>query len=318
MEKSNLAIVIPAYKSEFLGRTLESIANQSSKDFNLYIGDDASPDNLATIIDDYKEKLKISYIRFENNLGSKNLVLHWNRCLEMLSGEEWVWFFSDDDIMEKNCVEQFYFEKQSKKNKYNLYKFNTNIIDANDKIIRSNNHNTKIITSRRFLLNRLLYRSKSYAVEYVFNYRFFMRQGGFVNFPKAWCSDDATWLQTSNKSGIRIIQNGVVYWRLSNFNISGNSEPYKRELLYAAELYLDWLWDKFQYFFPIKFVGKVLLFNWFHYQLLTLGILSSENNYTESFKRFSKMFLIKNKTIFLLTYFLTIFYYRVLFKAKLI
>ena len=40
---AELAIVIPAYKIMYFDQALSSIANQTCKDFTLYIGDDSSP-----------------------------------------------------------------------------------------------------------------------------------------------------------------------------------------------------------------------------------------------------------------------------------
>ena len=42
---SNLAIVIPAYKSTFLPVALDSIVAQTCKDFTLYIGGDCSSEH---------------------------------------------------------------------------------------------------------------------------------------------------------------------------------------------------------------------------------------------------------------------------------
>ena len=61
-----MAIVIPAYKGRFLKETLDSIAVQAHKDeFVLYIGDDASPQNLKEIVSDYADKMNIVYRRFD-------------------------------------------------------------------------------------------------------------------------------------------------------------------------------------------------------------------------------------------------------------
>ena len=49
-----LAIIIPAYKPRFLQETLDSIAKQNNHEFTVYIGDDASPYPLETIVDRYK------------------------------------------------------------------------------------------------------------------------------------------------------------------------------------------------------------------------------------------------------------------------
>ncbi len=77
-----LAIVIPAYKIIYFEQVLISIANQTNRNFHLYVGDDASPDDFISLINKYKNKIDITYVRFENNLGKNDLVSHWERCID--------------------------------------------------------------------------------------------------------------------------------------------------------------------------------------------------------------------------------------------
>ena len=115
--KKSLAIIIPAFKKRFLRETLNSIASQTCKNFTVYIGDDYSPDNLEVIVDEFRNLIDLKYVRFKNNIGAKNLVKHWNRCLNLINDEEWVWLFSDDDLMEPNCVDLFYKELENETEK---------------------------------------------------------------------------------------------------------------------------------------------------------------------------------------------------------
>lgn len=63
--EEKIAIVIPAYKCRFLRQTLDSIVVQTCRSFTVYIGDDASPQNLKEIVSDYADKMNIVYRRFE-------------------------------------------------------------------------------------------------------------------------------------------------------------------------------------------------------------------------------------------------------------
>lgn len=85
---NKLAIIIPAYKDAFFNKTLESLAQQTNKNFTVYIGDDNSPYNLEKIVSEYSNQLNIIYKRFPTNLGSTDLVLQWNRCLSMIQDED--------------------------------------------------------------------------------------------------------------------------------------------------------------------------------------------------------------------------------------
>lgn len=46
MNYDRLAVIIHAYKCEFLAEILTSLSEQTVQRFNVYIGDDASPFNL--------------------------------------------------------------------------------------------------------------------------------------------------------------------------------------------------------------------------------------------------------------------------------
>jgi glycosyltransferase involved in cell wall biosynthesis len=107
---SDLAIIIPAYKIDFFKDTLDSLARQTCKDFTVYIGDDCSPDDFKSLIAEYKDKIHIVYCRFDENLGGKDLVGHWKRCIDLTQNEPWLWLFSDDDVIGERCVELFYKE----------------------------------------------------------------------------------------------------------------------------------------------------------------------------------------------------------------
>ena len=58
--EEKIAIVIPAYKCRFLRQTLDSIVVQTCRSFTVYIGDDASPQNLKEIVSDYADKMNIA------------------------------------------------------------------------------------------------------------------------------------------------------------------------------------------------------------------------------------------------------------------
>src|SRR3954452_11555023 len=102
MDRS-LAIIIPAYKPTFLARALQSIIQQTSHDFSLYIFDDASPHDLAEIAKANLGSMSYDFHPFDVNMGGKSLSRHWQRCVDATT-EPWIWLFADDDLMDPNCV----------------------------------------------------------------------------------------------------------------------------------------------------------------------------------------------------------------------
>ena len=189
-----LAVVIPAYKADFLHETLTSLALQEGikQPLRVYIGDDASPSDIEAICRAFSSRLDIQYTRFPNNLGQSDLPGHWNRCLR-LTNEPWVWLFSDDDIMEAGCVSRLLQAINSEGSSYDLFHFNVNTIDANGHILRNNPSFPAHLSAHAFASARLRFELASFAPDYVFSRAAFDRVGGFVRFPLAWCTDDATW-----------------------------------------------------------------------------------------------------------------------------
>jgi glycosyltransferase involved in cell wall biosynthesis len=237
--ENKLAIVIPAFKKSFLLKTLQSIDKQTNKDFTLYIGDDASPENLQSIIDPFKNSININYSKFEFNLGGTSLIQQWKRCLDLCRNETWVWFFSDDDIMDSDCVEQFWITLYQTKECYDVYRFNTQLIGPADELIYNNPEHPSVETSNEFIRMRLTGDRISAACEYVFRLKTYKEKGGFVDFPRAWCSDDATWIKLASKTGIKTVQGPKVSWRSSNESVSGNKDDKKSKILALRE-YLIW------------------------------------------------------------------------------
>ena len=240
--KDTLAIIIPAYKPDYLEETLESLTKQTNKDFKIYIGDDASPFYLENIVELFIDKLNIVYKKFDNNVGGYSLTKQWERCIEM-SNEKWIWLFSDDDLLSPSAVDSFYKELKNKPNSQ-FFKFFTTMIDAEGKKINlfrdKTNLETNIISAKDFIGKRLRNdRFRSYVVEYVFSRNLFERYK-FVDFPLAWSSDDATWLLYAiENDGIDIIKD-TVYWRLSGINIS-SKDVKDDEKKIASIQYMNWL-----------------------------------------------------------------------------
>ena len=235
-----LAIVIPAYKSSFFDETLRSLASQTCKDFTVYVGDDASPNDLKIICERWSGMIDLRYHRFEQNLGATDLVGQWTRCMA-LSSEPWLWLFSDDDLLDTECVAAFYTQLDSNEVKHDLYHFNVDVIDGAGVLIKEASPFPSVLSAPEFAQRRFTHELSSFAPDYVFSRDTFLAKGGFQAFPRAWCSDDATWIKLAGESGICTIIGPKVKWRLSGQNISSIHTHDRFEKLEAAIQYLEWL-----------------------------------------------------------------------------
>ena len=221
-----LAIVIPAYKATYLNETLESIAQQTDKRFQLYIGDDCSPFDIEGIVKRFQGRIPLIYKRFDTNLGGQDLVGQWERCIELTQNEQYIWLFSDDDTMESSCVELFYNALEHHP-KSELFHFNINVIDS-----RNGNKSLifpkfpTILSAGEYLKLKLKGKIVSFVVEFIFSRDIYNKVNGFQNFDLAWGSDFMTWLKMASVSmnGILTVQENqrLVNWRMSSENISPN------------------------------------------------------------------------------------------------
>jgi glycosyltransferase involved in cell wall biosynthesis len=270
---ATLAIVIPAYKSEFFRHVLESIANQTYRNFHVYIGDDASPENIQDIVRKFSSKLPIHYHRFPNNLGRVSLAEHWRRCIA-LSREPWVCLFSDDDLMEERCVEAFYQELRVTSGRHELYRFNTCSIDGSGRLISDNVQHPQNESGADFLVSRLRGGRTSTAQELIFSRAAWEAVGGFPDFPLGWASDDAFIATLGSRKPIRVVPGPRLKWRLSGKNIStDNSIAMAIQKHQACRRFVQWAADFLEKNQPTAGPltnGKlaVLLEDWFFMQMI--------------------------------------------------
>ncbi len=307
MFKNTLAIVIPAYKSFYLEQTLLSFEKQSNKDFIIYIGDDNSPEDIESIVVKFKDRLNIKYHKFKENLGGLSLTKHWERCID-LSNEDWIWLFSDDDLVDGDCVDKFY---KTLDHSSQFYKFQTKIIDSNNNSIGGKydkiNSFTNSISSNEFITNRLSCKGfRSFAVEYIFSRDLFLKNK-FIDFPLAWSSDDATWFNYSLKQGnIRCIP-AFVSWRASSLNISTSRKNIEinKKKIQASKEYCIWLKGT-AINNKISISDKAILY-WFSIQIASIEFKINYNTY----KIFIKQLGLNVKTFITLKYYLIIKYYHI-------
>lgn len=242
-----LAIIIPAYKAKFLPAALDSIAAQTCKDFTLYVGDDCSPDPIDKIVEQYRDKIGLVYQRFDRNLGGKDLVAQWERCIAMSKDEPYIWLFSDDDVMEPNCVELLLRTIDETKGAYDLYHFDVNEINDEGKVTKQLPAYPQVLSAYDYYKGKSSGKYRSYVVENVFSRRIYDQAGGFKNFDLAWGSDVATWCIFCGEKGMCKISCAHVLWRRSSLNLTPNKSIQIAERKLKAECeFLNWAYTYFR------------------------------------------------------------------------
>jgi glycosyltransferase involved in cell wall biosynthesis len=68
--KPKISVIVPNHnKGEFIGEAIESVMNQTFKDYELIVVDDASTDDSVRVIEIYEELDKLRAIKLERRLG---------------------------------------------------------------------------------------------------------------------------------------------------------------------------------------------------------------------------------------------------------
>ncbi len=230
------SILIPAFKAKYLQKALESALNQQYKDFEIIVVNDHSPENLAKIVYQYDDP-RISYYENEVNLGKENVVNAWNKCVGYAK-REYCLLFSDDDILHP----EFLGEIKTLIDKYpstDLFYCRTAVVDGNDHVIRYSSASPEFENVLDFIWHRVNGMRDIFAQNFVFRKSAIQAINGFVKFPLAWATDDATWYSLARKNGVAATSRVLCDWRWSELNISNIGNSILR--FQAIEEYYNWL-----------------------------------------------------------------------------
>lgn len=261
-DRAALAVVIPAYKSRYFRQTLESLASQTDSRFNVYVGDDCSPEDLGSIVEEYSSRMNLVYRRFPENLGGRDLVSHWQRCLDMVGEEEFVCIFSDDDIMLPDAVSSFYRCADSEDGSgYDVYHFNISFIGGDGKVLSVPPEYGKVISCRSFF--RSLYDTHTIDArmpEFIFRTSR-IRECGFVRFDLAYRTDNATVMMAAGDRGICSIPGVHVQWRDSGINVSSSpAQDTVRRRVMASIDFFNWTERYFSGDTPVRFKRRIKMY----------------------------------------------------------
>lgn len=241
----DLAIVIPAYKIRYLGEALSSLAAQTNQSFQVYVGDDASPNDIKAVCDQYKGILNLRYHRFDTNLGGKDLVRQWERCVSLMNGEEWLWLFSDDDVAEPECVEKFYEALKVTDGYYDVYRFNVHVIDKHGALDVKTPLSPELENAMSLALNILLCKRGNSMPEHIFRCTKYKELQGFVNFPFGQAADWATSINFAYEKGLFTIAGPIVNWRKSDQSLSTLASQNKGSMIWGHIRFIEWINKRF-------------------------------------------------------------------------
>lgn len=213
------SITIPAYKARYLQEAIESVLAQTFPDFELIIVNDASPEDLDSIVNHFKDP-RIHYFKNKKNCGALRVVDNWNKCLSYVTGD-YIICMGDDDKLLPNCLEE-YNKLIEKYPSLDVYHGWTQIIDEHSNIREMQEARPEREGVYSALWHRLHGRLQ-YIGDFLYRTSTLRESGGFFFTPMAWGSDDVTAFRAMERKGVANTQVPVFQYRQSSITLTSSS-----------------------------------------------------------------------------------------------
>lgn len=228
------SITIPAYKAAYLKECIESILAQTYSDFELIIVNDASPEDLTSIVRTFNDS-RIRYYVNEKNCGAINVVDNWNKCLSYATGD-YVICMGDDDKLLPTCLEEYkkLIERHPDLGVYHAW---TEIIDEKSDIVGMQETRPEFESVYSMMWGRWFGRIQ-FIGDFLFDRKRLIKNGGFYKLPLAWASDDITAYIAAQNNGIANMQVPGFQYRVNSLTISNNGNANIK--LIAINLEEEW------------------------------------------------------------------------------
>ena len=231
------SFVLPAYKAQFIRQAIDSILSQTYTEFELIIVNDASPEDLDSIVDSYSDS-RIKYYKNQKNIGGQGLVKQWNYCIS-LCNSDYLILASDDDLYDIEYLSKLD-ELIDKYPEVDVFRPRIRYIDSDNQVTDISGYLKEFSSDLEWLEAWTKGWIGSGIPYYIFKRKALLSIGGFADYPLGWFADDATIL--------RLLGNGIVSSSefLFSFRVSGisitsrkNSSKDLENKLFATDMFYD-------------------------------------------------------------------------------
>ncbi len=251
-----VSVIMTIYKRRFLKEAIDSVLAQTCRDFELVMVDDKSPENLYEVIGEYPwsksfealpdggrrwvvDGVSVRYYQNDEDIGEKDLVAAWDHAMTYAMSE-WCVLASDDDVYMPTYLEEM-LQLADKYPQCDLFHSRLAVINAEGNWIRVGRQWSEFIGQIPFVHARGVLRQETFAPDFMFRRSAFETLGGFVSFPLAIYSDDATWMSLA-RNGVGCSGSILFQWRASGINICTRTDR-ALDRLQACEDFRKWFQD---------------------------------------------------------------------------
>ena len=227
-EKFNVDIILPNYnKFNFVEEAIDSVVNQTFKNWHMYIIDDNSNDNSWSVIKTFSNLHNVTHVRLNKNMGPSFCRNYGMR----ISKSKYISFIDSDDtwksnklekqinFMEKNNLDFTYtdyipFFQINKKKNYKQRTFLKDTFNFNT-FIKNSSINTTTMIIRRSILGTTRFKKIKLMEDYLFKCKLLKKN----NIAKK-LNDDLALYRILNKSrSSQRLKNIFWLWKINkNYN----------------------------------------------------------------------------------------------------
>jgi glycosyltransferase involved in cell wall biosynthesis len=227
MSSPKVSVCIPVYNGEkHLEKAIKSVLNQSFKDFELVIVDNASTDKTQEVINGFTDH-RIKRFRNEKNLG---MVGNWNRCLDHSNGE-FIQFIFHDDYITENCLEKKVMAFNIDKD-IGLVFSATYIVNDNETIVikRRELHSDKLFDGKKIAYQSFVRKNIYGEPSNVMFKKELSNKVGYFDERLCYAIDWDYWIKLSMLGKVYYVSEFLTYFRISDTSATSNLMKQKEKL----------------------------------------------------------------------------------------
>ena len=251
-----ISVIIPNYNhADFLQQRIDSVLNQTYRDFEVILLDDASTDGSAAILNSYRDHEKVSHVVI-NQQNSGNTFVQWQRGLALATGD-YVWIAESDDYCSPDLLEELVSLVDSQENV--SVAFCNSIIFRDNEVVTTGHSGQmqEIVEGKKFVRERMLFGNTIFNASMAIFLRSAAQQVDFVLIQTfKFCGDWLFWIQLAQQGQVGSSAKVLNYFRKHNADVSGkiyaqgqfHQELYRLVQILQKQQLVDTLQSRYLYY----------------------------------------------------------------------
>ncbi len=216
-----ISVIIPNYNhAVFLQQRIDSVLNQTYRNFEVILLDDASTDGSADVLNSYRVHEKVRHVVI-NDQNSGNTFVQWQRGLALAQGD-YVWIAESDDYCSPDLLEELVSLVDSQENV--SVAFCNSIIFRENEVLTTGHSGQmqEIVEGKTFIGERMLFGNTIFNASMAIFQRKAAQQVDFALIQTfKFCGDWLFWIQIAQQGFVGCSAKVLNYFRKHNADVSG-------------------------------------------------------------------------------------------------